>query len=147
MTTKIVVREGYGTMCPVDITTKEKLVSFCKNHHILNRLADEISNDEFGLDPVFDYVDLDGGRYGIASMISDVVWSEQKVSLLACDDYDGDQYLMFLPYYPWAAESKTPEELAIATKRDVDDIILPYLDELYGEGVMILDYVEAENVY
>ena len=135
---------GYGVQTPDDVKI-ENLIRFCQKHKVLNDFLKIIEDEkpEKTYDIVFEYE----GRYSscaaIASMIADAVEDETGVRLAAVTDYNDNSYLVFEPYYPWSEINEA--EKKIKTKKDVEDLILPYLKELYEDDFPAFDYQEVFN--
>ena len=79
---------------------------------------------------------------GIASVLSDIIRDEKKIDLVACDDFDGNIYLLFVPSFPWTTISE--EKKKIKETKDVIDLILPYWAELSDKGIEF-DYYDVQN--
>ncbi len=69
-----------------------------------------------------DYFEFDEDNHGgYAAILQRVIKENEKLELLCCDDFDGKDYLIFPPAYPWSmaenAKGVTEEQLlAIFTK-------------------------------
>ena len=49
-----------------------------------------------------DYLELEiNGPYGIASILQDVILEVEGLLFSACDDYNSNNYLLYMPSYPW----------------------------------------------
>lgn len=141
---------GYGVTTPYNGVTAERFIAFCNNHECLKSflresdIRDLKSGDAEVVHIAVEYEDVDGVSCGLASMLKDVIKAEKGIRLVAVDDYDGLCYLLFTPAYPWSEIYE--EEKKIKTKKDVEDVMFPYLAELYGEGnEPALDYLECQN--
>ena len=77
---------------------------------------------------------------GLAFILSKVILEAEGIELLACSNFEGDQYLIYLPSYPWtlAEADKT------LTQERIDEILTRYISILTDEPIEI-DYQSVEN--
>lgn len=140
MSYQVYSNNGYGTEIHYGKITAERFIAFMRNHKALKDFYDTFEqtelNDMIDEDVVAVSHEYEGSNccmYGIMSMLADVICDEKNIALCACDDFDGREYLLYIPYYPWA--TLTSEEKAIKSEEDIVNFIAPYLTELYGEEV------------
>ena len=88
-----------------------------------------------------DFQELEcSGRYGIASILESVIREVENIPLCACDDYDNNHYLLYMPTYPWyvqESEVKLTEEI-------VDQLFAKYTSVLSDEEIEV-EYQSVEN--
>lgn len=77
----------------------------------------------------------DSGNIGIAALLHAVIEEKEDVCLVACYDFEGKQYLLFTPVYPWSQQSEG--EKKIKTENDVDEIIRRYVSILTDKPLEI----------
>lgn len=80
------------------------------------------------------------GRYGIASILESVIREVENIPLCACDDYDNNHYLLYMPTYPWyvqESEVKLTEEI-------LDQLFAKYTSVLSDEEIEV-EYQSVEN--
>ena len=138
--------DGFGAEIKNSNVSNEKLLAFLKKYNpvflknYFNREIEDISEEDFFADSVLDeYENSDGFYHGAAGLLSSVIYREEKICLTSCDDFDGKQYLLFTPYYPWNKENTT-----IQSKEQVIDLISRYWKELSDEE-LDFDYQSVEN--
>ena len=77
---------------------------------------------------------------GLATILSEVIAETEGINLTACDDYDGNAYLLYKPMYPWQMDDidcgQTEEKIAGIFRR--------YISILTDTPIEI-DYQEVEN--
>lgn len=66
----------------------------------------------------------DYGCAGLAPIMSEVIFELENIRMTAVDDFNGVQYLVFEPAYPWSA--LTDEERGL-TEKKLHDIIEKYV--------------------
>ena len=88
-----------------------------------------------------DYLELGiNGCYGIASLMADVIAEAEQLNLMACNNYDGTNYLLYIPSYPWHL---TAQECSL-TEEKLRQIIEKYAGMLSDEAVEV-GYEAVEN--
>lgn len=134
---------GYGIKTS-DITdlTVEKLKTFihlAPNYETaFNEWLKNFGITEPTLEDYFDYDEND--CYGLASVINEVIFECEGIDFTACDDFDGIQYLLYEPVYPWQM-NETDKTL---TRDDITNIFKKYLAYLTDKEIEI-DYYGAAN--
>lgn len=122
---------GYGMdVAPVDIG---KFVDFCKAHSdtlktygMIDALKDIIY--ECGADLTYEDVIgvTDNGTIG--EVIAFVIWKETDVRFVSPGmDDEGNDYVMFMPCYPWDTSKAEKEIHSLA---DLFNVLKPYEEEL-----------------
>jgi hypothetical protein len=93
-------------------------------------------------DPTFeDYLEYDeDGCYGLASILKGVILEKECIEFTACDDFNGKQYLLYEPTYPWYLTEKDKE----MNPDKIAEILTRYVSVLTDEMPMI-DYYGVEN--
>ena len=88
-----------------------------------------------------DYVDYDEDYHnGIAYILKEVIEEREGVFLTACDDVDGNDYLIFPQMYPWELNWKERR----MTRRKVERLLKKYLS-IITEDPLDIDDIQAEN--
>ena len=82
----------------------------------------------------------DDYRLGLASILKEVIKEVEKVELTACDDFDGEKYLLFEQTYPW----RMTELEKSLKEEDIRSLIVKYLSRITDE-VITADYYSPEN--
>lgn len=104
---------------------------------IKQRLS-ETGIEEPGYD---DYMEYDQDfMLGMAAILKEVVLEAEGIEFTACEDYDGKQYLIYEPSYPWQV---TQEELGLTEER-IYRMLLKYIHMLTDQE-MDVDYQSVEN--
>lgn len=88
--------------------------------------------------------DMDGSNgTSLAYVMSEVIFANTNIRLLCCIDYEGDEYLLFQPLYPW---EMTDERLA-TTEESVEKLFKEWVSLLTDQGLEELEYEyqAAEN--
>ena len=88
-----------------------------------------------------DYMEYDQiFMLGLASLLSDVIKEAEHIQFTACSDYEGNDYLIYMPSYPW--------ELAESERRLTEDKIVEVLSRyisLLTDKVLDIKYQSVEN--
>lgn len=92
------------------------------------------------MDQIDEYEDRSCCMRGLGVIIKGVIEECEDIHLLACDDFNGYQYLIFSMQYPWYMSEKEKS----MTEKDVYDLFNKYVSILTDEFVSI-DYQEVEN--
>lgn len=88
-----------------------------------------------------DYLELEiNGPYGIASILQDVILEVEGLLFSACDDYNSNNYLLYMPSYPWHLQRNEYN----LTEEAVRQIFAKYVTILSDE-VLDVDYESVEN--
>ena len=105
------------------------------------RVRAEFDEDKIEELTTEDFQELDcSGSYGIASILEEVIREVENIPLCACDDYDNNHYLLYMPTYPWY----TQENEAKLTEEAVQQIFAKYTSILSDEEIEV-DYQAVEN--
>lgn len=134
---------GYG-ICTDDIkehsvSRLEALLSAapifkCKVQDQLSREA--ITNPQWD-----DYMAYDTDyELGLATILGEVIGEAEGIALTACDNYDGQAYLLYPPKYPWEL---TDAERGL-TKERVEEIFQYYVGILTDDPIPV-DAQAVEN--
>lgn len=136
---------GYG-ICVDDIeTTAKKLLELAAmkpevlkdvREYLSEYLDKEYDDEDLTID---DFDDLEGDycERGVAYLLFRVI---DEIDITYADDYDGVQYILYCPSYPWCMSEKEKN----LTKEDVDSIFNKYISILTDEHILITDY-SVEN--
>lgn len=88
-----------------------------------------------------DYLELEiNSCCGMASILQDVILEAEGLIFIACDDYNSNNYLLYMPSYPWHLQAN---ERGL-TEEAVRQIFAKYVSILSDE-VLEVDYQSVEN--
>ena len=88
-----------------------------------------------------DYLELEiNGPYGIASILQDVILEAEHLLFSAWDDYNSNNYLLYMPSYPWHLQRNEHN----LTEEAVRQVFAKYVTILSDE-VLEVDYESVEN--
>ena len=77
---------------------------------------------------------------GLVSVLREVISEVEKIELTACEDYDGDKYLLYSRSYPW----RMTELEKSLKEEDIQSLMVKYLSKITDEAIDI-DYYSPEN--
>lgn len=77
---------------------------------------------------------------GLATILHEVILEAEGLQFVACSSYEGEQYLLFTPVYPWEIKEKEKD----LTEDKIKEILRRYTS-LLVDGQINVDYWEAEN--
>ncbi len=134
---------GYG-ICVSDITepSVERLQKLLAMAPVLEKNIREWL-DECGIsEPDYeDYMEYDQDfRLGLATILKEVILEAENVRLEACDSFEGKDYLLFCPDYPWNWNNQKQ----LMTEEAVDELFRKYIPVLTDIPIEI-DYQSVEN--
>lgn len=72
---------------------------------------------------------------GLASILSEAIEEAEGIVFTACSDFDGVQYLIYQPSYPWERDGRERS----LTKDQVEEILNRYVSILTDEEIEIDD--------
>ena len=135
---------GYGIKTS-DITdlTVEKLRNFIHLAPLYkNAIKQRIKERSYTDLALKEYIETDENEsYGLAGVIKEVIFECEGIDLTACDDFDGNEYLLYEPIYPWymneTDKTLTPENLSHIFKK--------YLRYLTDKEIEIAYYTVANG--
>ncbi|MFI3294011.1 MAG: hypothetical protein SNI70_10910 [Rikenellaceae bacterium] len=88
-----------------------------------------------------DYMDFDEDyQLGLATILQRVISEAEGIELVACDDFENSQYLLYPPRYPWSMSSLDHE----LTEETIAAILHKYCVMLTDTPIEI-DYEAPEN--
>ncbi|MDD4509360.1 MAG: hypothetical protein PHY23_00345 [Oscillospiraceae bacterium] len=88
-----------------------------------------------------DYFEFDDDYHGeLATILQAVIKEAEGLKLCYCDDFDGRDYLIFLPQYPWSANEGTKD----MTEERLTEIFTKYVAVLTDSPIKV-DYQSVEN--
>lgn len=100
-----------------------------------------LKESEISEPTVEDYYDFDQDYYlGLATILKEVIQEAEHVELTACDDYDGAEYLLFEPLYPWQIR----EEERFLTEEKIAKLLRKYI-QILSDSVLEIEYQSVEN--
>lgn len=134
---------GYG-ICVSDIVCEsvEKLSELFHRAPGLEKAVNDWLKDCNIENPTWDdYMEYDEDfNLGLATFLKEVILECEGIELTACDDFDGNQYLIYEPSYPW----HLPEEQISLTEERIKEIILKYVPILTEQQIEV-GYHSPEN--
>lgn len=105
------------------------------------KVEDLLRDSEIADATADDYLELEiNNGYGLASIMAEVIGEAENVLLTACDNYDGEQYLLYMPSYPWSLRAN---EFTLTEER-IRQIVEKYAAILSDEAVEV-GYESVEN--
>lgn len=135
---------GYG-ICVDDIKVKsvdalKELLSFAPKLEC--EIQQWIEDCEITEPTTEDYLEWedDFGYRGLAAILREVIAESEEIDFAACEDYNGVDYLIYEPRYPWgmSANDKT------LTETEIQRILRTYVNIL-TDAVINIDYQSVEN--
>ena len=134
---------GYG-ICTDKLETAEvsRIQALIRCAPEYEKMANKLLQDRGISEPTADdYLELEiNGSYGIASILLDVILEAENLLFTACDDYNSNHYLLYMPSYPWHLQKKEHS----LTEEAVRQIFTKYVSILSDE-VLEVDYESVEN--
>lgn len=134
---------GYG-ICVSDIKEEslerlQKLVSMAPEYQ--NKIQKWLNECGISEPNYKDYLEFDQDFYlGLASILKEVILEAEDIELVACDNYEGEQYLLYPPDYPWNRGCRRQ----LMTEEAVVELFQKYVSVLTDEMIEI-DYQSVEN--
>lgn len=134
---------GYGicvSNIKVDSTERlENLLSLAPQYR--QQIHNWFEECEITEPTVEDYLDFDQDYYrGLATIMSEVIQEAEGIDLLACDNYDGIDYLIYEPKYPW----QISERDAVLTEEKLRLLFAKYVNTLTDQEIEV-NYKEVGN--
>ena len=134
---------GYG-ICVDDIPTpsSEQLFALLRLAPVFEQKVHEYLSECGITDPsAEDYFAYDDDYgYGLATFMREVIEEAEKITLMACDDFEGQIYLLFQPAYPW---EMTDRESAM-TEKAIEQIFRKDTAIITDRKIGV-DYHDPEN--
>jgi len=134
---------GYG-ICVSDIPdcTMERLQNLLSLAPEFQRKVQSwLEECEIAEPTVEDYLEFDQDfRLGLATILKEVILEAEGIELVACDSYDGMDYLLYCPSYPWYQKSRKQ----LQTEEKAEALFRKYVSVLTDEEIVI-DYQSVEN--
>lgn len=134
---------GYG-ICVSDITERsvERLQKLLAMAPDFQKAVQEWLDECEITEPIYeDYMDFDQDfRLGLATILKEVIRDVEGLELVACDSYDGKDYLLYCPSYPWYQNGSKQLE----TEEEAEALFQKYVSILTDEPIEI-GYQEVEN--
>lgn len=134
---------GYGICTDnLNISAVEQITALLDIAPCLKqRMAEWLESVNVTKPSVEDYLDYDQtGCYGIAAILVEAILEAEGISFTACNDYDGKNYLIYQPSYPWQLRENEKD----LTEERIDQILCKYVS-LLVESELDISYQEVEN--
>lgn len=134
---------GYG-ICVSDIAEHsverlQALLAIAPNFQKI--VQDWLVDREITVPSYEDYMDFDQDFHlGLASFLEGVICESEGIELVACDSYDGKDYLLYCPGYPWYQSWSRQ----LATEEEAKELFRKYVSILTDEPIEI-GYQSVEN--
>ncbi len=77
---------------------------------------------------------------GLVMVLREVISEVEKIELTACEDFDGEKYLLFEASYPW----RMTELEKSLKEEDIQSLMVKYISKITDEAIEI-DYYSPEN--
>ena len=134
---------GYGICTDkIQISSVEslkKLISFAPNYEI--NLKKWFAENEIKEPTIDDYLEYDEEEYcRLASILKAVILEIEGIEFTACDNFDGENYLVYEPSYPWYMSKKDN----MLTEEKVEEILRKYISVI-TEQVPEIEYQSVGN--
>lgn len=134
---------GYGictnNLEEADVSRIWALVHMAPNFEA--KVLAEFEEDEIEELTADDFQELEcSGPHGIASILEAVIREVENLPFCACDDYDNNHYLLYMPTYPWYVQ----ENEVKLTEETVQQIFTKYTTILSDDEIEV-DYQSVEN--
>lgn len=138
--------DGFG-FCVDDIdTTPERVLKLAAlNENTLSDLRaylddvyeDGYKDEELTMD---DFDDFEGayGEIGLVTILREVI--DEEIPIVWADDFDGYDYILYCPSYPWTLKEKEKD----LTKEDVKEILTKYI-KILTNAIIDIDFHSVEN--
>lgn len=85
----------------------------------------------------------DIGYGGLATILHDVIKETEGIDLLVSTDFDGNEYLIYPPIYPWTLANLSDSEKNL-TEKDLVELYSKYLHIVTDENLKV-DYYSVAN--
>ena len=134
---------GYGIRTSgidkISVECVEALVSEAPKFE--KNLREYFEEQEISSPEVIDYLEYDQEyRLGIASLLKEVIEEAEEIRFTACDDLQGDKYLLYEPSYPW----NLPEKERGLTEEKIKKVLMKYV-KILTDADIEYDYYSPEN--
>lgn len=134
---------GYG-ICVSDIVDvpAERLLLLLEHAPVFHQEVKNWLAEEGIENPAFeDYMAFDDDyMLGLSTFLSRVIEEAEHISFTACDDFNANDYLIYMPSYPW----EMPENERSLTEEHIEAVLRKYVSILTDDELTI-DYQSAEN--
>ena len=134
---------GYG-ICVDDIKYNsvdklKKLLGFAPQYEA--DINEWLEQNEIDNPTIEDYYEYDEDWcLGLASILKMVILEATGIEFSACNDFDGRQYLVYEPWYPW----ELPDSDRMLTKEQLNSVLAKYILVL-TEEMPNIGYQSVEN--
>ena len=90
-----------------------------------------------------DYMEFETGwgSTRLSGILQEIIFEAESIELLACSDFDGREYLIFTPAYPWTSLNIVEKNL---TEEKLTAILKKYIKILTDEDIDV-DYQSVGN--
>lgn len=127
---------GYG-ICVSDIQEEslerlQKLISMAPEFQ--KKIREWLDECEIAEPTYGDYLEFDQDyMLGLATILKEVILETEGIDLVACDSYDGEDYLLYAPTYPWNKGNCRQ----LMTEEDAEELFQKYVSILTDEAIEI----------
>ena len=106
-----------------------------------NDIEEWREESEIEITSVEDYYEFDEeSMLGLATIMKEVIMEAEGIEFIPCDDFEGTQYLLYGPSYPWNLSGKEKG----LTEEKVKNLLTKYFSIITDNAVDV-DYYEPEN--
>lgn len=134
---------GYG-ICVSDIVDVpvERLVLLLEHAPVFHQEVNDWLAEQGIENPAFeDYMAYDKDyMLGLSTFLTRVIEEAEHVCFTACDDFNGNDYLIYMPSYPW----ELPENERSLTEERIEEVLRKYVS-IITDDELTIDYQSAEN--
>lgn len=138
------IEYGYGIKTNNINTTPDKVLDLLSRttntREDFEEWVEEDNINTNNIKEILKYQGGPGGIHGIGAILSDVIYENEEIEFYNCFDYDGNEYLLYIPSYPWFLSEKEKN----MRKEELEKILVKYISILTDEEI-ILDYYECHN--
>ena len=133
---------GYG-VCTSELKKELEVNKIIELVKLAPRLYSDMQDDiktngmyEESYEILTDFVDnySDVGYGGLATILQAVIKEQEGIELYVCDDFDGKNYLIYPPIYPW--QMYTQKE-SLLTEKGIAEMIGKYLHIVTDEDLTV----------
>ena len=80
---------------------------------------------------------------GLSSILYEVIKEVEEIELFVCSDFDGKDYLIYPPVYPWGVKNLSKKEQSL-TEEQLVELYAKYLHIVTDED-LIVEYQSVAN--
>lgn len=133
---------GYGVnLYGMEFNSAERVVAVLTlAPNVLEQIKREFAENEITEPTVADYLEYGDFMYGMAGLLREVIEEAEGISFYASEDFDGCEYIMYPPIYPWEMQAVDQT----MSKEKVEEILNKYL-KILTDSHYDIEMVECAN--